>query len=318
MRDSADCSVATDNEEDQTRFPEIVIFVGSGRSGTTYLSSVVKPCFDIGLSGEPKFVASMARRLPRYGDLREPANLRRVAEIIHKTSPVFRHLHNVIKIPSTADEILERVKEPTYSGVLYAVFQLIADKRGNSRLGYKDPLDVINLAVLGELFPTGRFVHIVRDGRDVALSLLKFQWGANNLYCGARFWVDTVTQGRRDGRTLGDRYHELRLEDFIYNTDEVAAKLGHFINRGRDEAQVQAFVDHVNATKKISSVDQWKKKLDEKERMTVEAVAGDLLRECGYETKFDGRAHVSPSQAAGYVAGDFVQRVRNRLTRAKS
>ena len=127
---------------------------------------MLKQSLDIGFSAEPKFVVPMYRRLDRFGSLEDPAKLRRLAEAIHG-GLVFEHLHTVVGISSRAEEIVERVRAPTYAGVLYAVFQLLADKRGQSRLGYKNPADVIHLPLLAELLPTARFVHIIRDGRDV-------------------------------------------------------------------------------------------------------------------------------------------------------
>ncbi|HKU46722.1 MAG TPA: sulfotransferase [Burkholderiales bacterium] len=294
-------------------YPEFTVIVGSGRSGTTLLVRLFRQCLDIGIGAEPGLVVRLYRRLPRFGDLRQPGNLRRLVETIHAGS-LFDYLHRR-NIATTADEILALVREPTYTGVLYAVFELIARKRGKSRLGYKDPADVFHLPILAELLPTARFVHIVRDGRDVALSMLGFNRGPNNLYAACRYWERGVSKARADGRLLGERYFELRLEDLVTDTDRVAAQLGNFVNRGRDAAQTAKLVERINEMKNHAAIDKWRKSLDRRQRFICEAAAGETLRACGYATEFAADIRLPRHQTAYYELEDFALRVKNRLLR---
>ena len=293
-------------------YPEIHIIVGSGRCGTTYLSGMLSRSMDIDLTGEPKFVIPLYRQLHRFGSLEKPANLRRLVETIHKRH-FFIYLHKQFGISIRPEEILERIQEPTYPSVLYAVFQLIAGKRKYSRLGYTDPFDVAHLPLLAQLLPKARFIHIIRDGRDVAFSYKKFLWGPTNLYSGARSWAQLVSTARKDGADLGSRYFELRLEDLTLNTDETAAKLGKFINRGDHPEQVQDLVERINRTKNLSRVQLWKQNMNESQRYVCEAAAGDVLRACGYPTEFDPKASILPPKRAFYLTADLALRVPNRL-----
>ena len=296
------------------QYPEIIVIVGSGRSGTTYLARMLKQSMDIGFSGEPKFIVPMYHRLHNIGSLHRPENMRRLVKKIHD-GKMFQHLHQVVGVPSFPEEILDRVREPTYSSVLYATFKLMAEKRGHSRLGYKDPGNVAHLPLISKLLPTARFIHIIRDGRDVSLSLIKFRWGATNVYCGGRDWAQRVLVGRRDGTSLGGRYFELRFEDLILNTEKVATELGNFVNQGRSPEQVQNLVERINRTKEPSSVQVWRSKMDSAQQFLCEAAAGDELRACGYPTKFEIGLRLHPLKAAWYLGKDFVVRARNHLSR---
>jgi sulfotransferase family protein len=295
-------------------YPKIYVIVGSGRSGTTYLNWVLRLSLDIGFSAEPKFVVPMYRQLHRFGNLEQEANLRHLVETIHQ-GKVFDHLHRVLGVSSYPEEILDRVREPTYTGVLYAVFQLLAEKRNHSRLGYKDPIDVVHLPLLAQLLPTARFIHIIRDGRDVALSLQKFLWGPTNLYCGARYWARLVSTGRKDGADLAGRYFEVRLEDLMLNPDKTARELGEFINQGDHPEQVRDLVERVNRTRKPGNVQVWKQNMNENQRYICEAAAGDILRACGYPTEFDPHASILHVKKAYYMTSDFALRVGNLLKR---
>jgi hypothetical protein len=213
-------------------------------------------------------------------------------------------------------EILERVQEPTYTGVLYAVFQLVADKRKYSRLGYTDPIDSYHLPLLARLLPTARFIHIIRDGRDVALSLQNFLWGPTNLYAGARYWARIVSTARKDGASLGNRYFELRVEDLTSHTHKTATELGEFINRGDHPEQVAHLVELISHNNRSARVQVWKGSLTERQRYLCEAAAGNVLRSCGYPTEFDPQPTVFPLTRAFYLSADFALRSRNRLSRA--
>jgi len=294
-------------------YPEITIVIGSGRSGTSYIQRTLRESMDIGFFREPKFIIPLYRQLHKFGDLDKIENLRQVVEKIHADKH-FKHLNQKDHIPSSPEEILDRVQEPTFTGILYAVFQLLAEKQDKTRLGYKFPGDVLHITALSQIFPTARFVHTIRDGRDVALSMLKFRWGPSNLYAGCRYWARRTTIGRNDGIPLGDRYFEFRMEDLLLNTKPVATTLGHFINRDRNPEQVQELVKLVNSTKRPDVAYGWKGKLNKNQRYLCEAAAGETLDACGYTLEFGGDAKISPIQVAYHMTKDFFNRVKIRLT----
>lgn len=294
------------------KYPEIIIIVGSGRSGTSYLQRTLRDTLDIGFFREPKYIIPVYQRLSRFGNLDNSENLQRLVKYILQDG-IFEHLSTVKNIPSIYDELFPRISEPTYSGVLYAIFAYIAEKQEKSRLGYKFPSDITHLSELAEIFPTARFVHMMRDGRDVAISLLNQSWGAENLFAGSRFWSRQTRKGRADGRNLSDRYIEIRYENFIENSDEVALKLGEFLNRGQNIEQVQGFVTKVKDTKKVSSVYGWKATLSKEQVFLCEAAAGSELQACGYELEFDGKASISPLAAGYYISTDLFSRFFRNL-----
>ena len=67
----------------------------------------------------------------------------------------------------------ERLREGMTTGqAIAAVFEAYAAERGKRRWGDKTPLYMQHLPLLERLFPSARFVHLIRDGRDAALSYL--------------------------------------------------------------------------------------------------------------------------------------------------
>ena len=64
------------------------------------------------------------------------------------------------------------------------------------------------LHVVHEMFPNAQFIHIIRDGRDVA-TVLKLPWGPEDVVRAAEWWNEHVWVGRRVGAILGpERYLE--------------------------------------------------------------------------------------------------------------
>jgi hypothetical protein len=300
---------------DASCFPDITILLGYGRSGTTYLASVLREVESIGFAGEPKFVEPLCRGLDRFGDLEDPANLQRLAEQIHGNSGSFTsYLHQKLDKSSSADEIVKLVREPSYRGVVYAVFELLADKQGKSRLGYKDPKDTMHLPLLADLLPTSRFIHIVRDGRDVALSTIRQRWGSTNVFSASAGWAWVVRKCRADGAALPeDRYLEIRYEDLIGDTKSTVGRLAEFLHCGPNPESEERLFEYIERTKVTDRVGAGKRTLTPRQRRIFEAVAADVQQECGYATEFDPRPTISSWRAAGYRCVDLLRRIPNRI-----
>ena len=295
-----------------SQIPEITIIVGSGRSGTSFVQRTLRDTMDIGFFREPKYVIPIYRQLFRFGDLSQEKNLLRLLKYILEEEIFFR-FSEVFGIKSLVDEILSRINESSYSGVLYAIFGYIAQMQGKSRLGYKFPSDVTNINELALIFPTARFIHMLRDGRDVAISLLDQDWGAENLYAGSKFWARQTLLGRKAGSQLPGRYFETRYEDLILNTEDVAFSLGKFLNNGKRIEQINEFVNQVQKTKETSSVYRWKKKLSAKQVYICEAASSSELEANGYELIYCGNAKIPSVYEGYYLFSDFFLRASRNL-----
>lgn len=182
------------------------------------------------------------------------------------------------------------------------------------RFAEKTPRNCLIVPFLAETFPDARFVHIIRDGRDAAVSLSRKPWLQKGSDPEAdsyvfprgpypRSWVEkhrrqefrdtddvhrciwawrSHVENARDGaRHLDpDRYTEIRYEDLPTSHGEVAEHLADFLDLGpdaRDALEEELSQAHGD------SIGQWRDTFDEGERRTIEAEAGELLEELGYE-----------------------------------
>ena len=162
------------------------------------------------------------------------------------------------------------------------------------------PEHLLHLPRIKETIPEALIVHIIRDGRDVALSSAKVGYvrrgwwdrTPNVLACGL-YWEWIVRRGRADGSKMGSDYMEVRFEDLILNPGTVLAKVSAFIEQDLDYDRIQAVgigsVSEPNtsfredAEGEFNPIGRWKKGFSPELLATFEGLVGKLLQEVGYK-----------------------------------
>ncbi len=191
-----------------------------------------------------------------------------------------------------------------------AIFQAYAAERGKRRWGDKTPLYMQYLGLLERLFPTASYVHLIRDGRDAALSFLAMPGGIVTRGWGhprdaegfARQWATEVRAARRLGDRVGPaRYRELRYESLVTRPADELRRLCAFAGLEFDDGMLE-YVGQTDSARKphqrrlqeppTRGVRDWRTQMNAKERRRFEKVAGDLLAELGYEVELRGSAPV--------------------------
>ncbi len=190
-----------------------------------------------------------------------------------------------------------------------------------TRFADKTPRNVLHIDLLAGAFPDARFVHLVRDGRDVVPSMLGLAYFPDRFPEAVLYWADRVRQGRQAGRRLGpERYIEVRYEDLVADAPAVLAGLCEFLDLSDDPAMLRYHerADEVVAAVKETAHHQglwqpptagrrsWRASMSRRDVARFEALAGSALDDFGYE-----RSDVPPSLSARAEAGAW----RLRLSR---
>lgn len=288
-------------------------FVGCGRSGTTLVRSMFDSHPDMAVVYESFFVSRLLRRRRRYE--RSGA-----FELDRFTTDLVGHF-GFRKLGLSGAEVAERLAEgmpSTTADALRMVYVHHAERQGKHRYGDKTPLYVNVLPVLADALPEARFVHIVRDGRNVALAYLQAPWGPASLVEACVYWKHNVERGRRAGRRLGpQRYREVSYEHLTDDPEAVLADLCPFLELDFDPAMLRYFERSEDVMASIRNrhhhqglvqpvtrgVRDWRAQMDSADVRTFESLAGPLLDELGYE-----RAH--PRVSLGVRAGAQMERVK--------
>jgi hypothetical protein len=186
--------------------------VGCPRSGTTLLRVMLHSHPRLAVPPESHFIVGLAPRPLRIRH-RRPVT---VDDIISHEK--FREWD---VDPAVVRAQVEAEQPADFAALIDAVFKAYAAAHGKERWGDKTPGYVSYMPMLARLFPDARFVHIVRDGREAAVSMAEWRWGPRTAIAGAFWWRRKVAVGRRDGRRLGaTRYHELRYEDLVADPEK--------------------------------------------------------------------------------------------------
>ena len=201
-----------------------VFVVGMGRSGTTLLRLMMHHHPRIAIPYESGFLTTYQERQAEYGDLADRANLRRlVGDMLREP--------NLLSWDHTFDpeRVVAATKAPSVAGVVEAIYTEYAAAKGKARWGDKsDYLD--RLHVINEMFPSALFIHIIRDGRDVASSVLKLDWGPEDVIQAAEWWNEHVWVARRIGAFLGPkRYLEVRYESLVQESERELRRVCAFM-----------------------------------------------------------------------------------------
>jgi hypothetical protein len=267
-----------------------VFIVGAQRSGTTVLRLMLNSHPGLAIAFETNFLPVLDRA-DTYGDLSEEANRRRLLDDFAeegrmKEAGLVRDREAIL-----AHHVCD------FRGFLEAVFVEYAKLNAKRRWGVKCPGWVTCLDRLWDLFPGCQIIHIVRDGRDVALSLSRVSWGLNHIPRAAEDWRWKVTLGRRMGAMIADHYCEVRYEDLVLNPEDSLRAICYFLSEPFEPRMLEY---HHEAGKEMpdrslrwhqtsvspldtSKVYEWKRLMSKTDRIIFDQVAGEALELFGYE-----------------------------------
>ena len=270
------------------------IFVGSGRSGTTLLRTIFDSHPDLAMAHEPQFVGTVARKEKQLNA--GGFQVGRFVDTIYG-NPNFRRMG----LERPAVEAALAADPPSgLAEAVRAVFSLWAAAQDKPRYGDKTPGYIIQIPELARLFPEARFVNVIRDGRNVALSYIERPWGPSTLAEGALYWRSRVSRGRSAGLALGpSRYTEVRYEDLVADTETEVRRICEFLDLSWQPAMLRyhekadEFVASSHEPEAFRNVARppttgtrdWSEAMTDRDIAIFEAIAGDLLRDLGYETR---------------------------------
>jgi Sulfotransferase family len=263
-----------------------LFIVGAARSGTTLLRRIVDAHPQIAITRETHWIT---KQLKWHAPDRPvgPELMERLA-----TEERFTRM----EVDETQlERLLARPEPVSYAKFVTAVFDLYGEARGKPLVGDKVPGYVLEIPTLHDLFPHARFVHLIRDGRDVCSSVIEWErkQPPDPVATIARRWEERVRAGRAAGARLGPRmYHELRYEALVTEPEETCRALCEFLDVDYSERMLAfhegrekdgAGLSAKRAWRPITpGLRSWRTEMSDSDLEEFEAVAGDLIGALGY------------------------------------
>ncbi len=258
--------------------------IGHARSGTSILSDVLRRYLQISFGTESQFIVRFDKKLPQYGDLHDEGHIKRLIRDVAQER-CFQRWYKFDNFVLDPDQVFRDLPERSYRGVLEAAFMQLAKHGGMTRWGDKTPEYMHHLPVLYRWFPDAQYIHIVRDGRDVALSIFQQEFGAKNVYKAASDWRQQMLLVRAFARSLPpEQFLEIRYEDFLGSTRESFRTLVDFLGVEIDAAAFEPLTVQLQQELKADNFNKWRHGLTEPQQRLYEQIAGDVLASYGYET----------------------------------
>jgi sulfotransferase family protein len=285
--------------------------VGVGRSGTTLLRLMLDAHPQMAIPPETHFVPALIEAFERP----------RVTPDLALAAMVGYPRSGWPDSGVSEEEMLQSLRSlrPLNSpDAVRSFYRLYASRHGKPRFGDKTPRYVTRLNRIGRALPEARFIHVIRDGRDVALSMNRRLVELRDskpvpIRRLANRWRRRVMNARAN-ELVKDRYMEVRYEDLVTDTQPTLQRVCDFIeldydpvmlsyhltaaerleemNRVRERAgrQTLSGEERMKAhalTTQAPTTDRlavWKTEMSEADLQEFEEAAGDLLSELGYET----------------------------------
>ena len=279
--------------------------VGMNRSGTTLLRMMLDAHPELTIPPETHFVPALIKACREPEATPEDAlaamkSAREWADFGFSDTEMLARLRALPKLRPGA--------------AVRTFYEAYMEQQGKRRWGEKTPTYVQKMKLIQRALPEARFVHVIRDGRDVALSVLDRTVRDLTAADVARRWQKKVGKARDDAPKVR-HYVEIRYEDLILDTEPVLRRVCEFIELDFDPAMLtyhersperlqemarslpgdgrakelsveRRLATHAMTTKPPSAdrVARWRTQMSAEQRAEFEQVAGDLLRELGYPT----------------------------------
>jgi len=273
-----------------------VFIVGHGRSGTTLLRMMLTAHPNISISSEGAYVCPLRSTISAYGDLHDIENLDRFRMHLLPWLAVVNYLN-----PPTTDDLAAFVEKfgcderaiITFLGTWEAA---VLGKQELKWWGDNEPSHVFNIAYFRKLFPSSKFIFMIRDPRDVFASFKSAWPKAHTAQSLSMGWERCLLDGLVAASCLGDStVKQMKYEDLVTNpgarleeicgfldVDYIDAMLNfHETKPAKNLSQV---AHHRNVVKPVftDSVGQYRRILSAQEIETIEQRLCIPMRYFGY------------------------------------
>jgi hypothetical protein len=272
--------------------------VGSPRSGTTLLARMIDAHPSIAVIHELQWIPRFfeKRRGLTSGGSVTPGIIPKLLE-----NPRFARL----EIGRRELERLIGAGGTSYSSFVSSLFDLYGGAKRKALVGEKTPAYARSLPTLHALWPTTRYVHLIRDGRDVCLSMTSWAkasraagrfaraWDRDPVTTAALFWEWNVRLALEAATTLGPGlYFEMHYERFVADPAAQSAELCGFLGLPFDDVMLRF---HEGRTRPNPALEgdqvwlpitpglrNWRIQMSAADLERFEAAAGELLDELSY------------------------------------
>ncbi len=276
-----------------------VFVIGCPRSGTTLMQRMLDAHPDLTVANDTHFITRAAKReLRKVADPKFSTQLMEQVESYHRFRRLGLEHEDVVQAAQGAEQ---------YSDFVRRLYDLRGAKMGKLLSGEKTPDYCRRIPVLHQLFPQARFIHVIRDGRDTALSALQWAtagkgpgrwslWQEDAVGTCALWWRWQAGTGWNDGHALGKaHYMEVKYEALVREPDVELQKVCSYLHIPYSEQMARFHEGKTIKNPGLSAksawlgptpgLRDWRRDMDAGDVAVFDAIAGKLLDKTGYKCR---------------------------------
>jgi Sulfotransferase family len=259
----------------------LVFVVGCARSGTTLLSVMLDRHNDLAMTPETAFYNEIAPKMAKGVDIRR----------------LLQAWSRLPELGLTADTVAARLShDPIPAHLLQTILQMYAEKRCKPYCGEKTPQHLDHVPTLIRDFPGTRVVCMIRDGRDVVLSLRAMPWWSGSLRTGVNAYLAAIELSDRFAESFPEHFLPIRYEHLIdrpaQTLDTVMGFFGLDFQPGQlepgpsDVVVARSLLWKGSALEAVDSglADRRRSQVSAQDLKYLEKRLGPTLRRLGYQT----------------------------------
>jgi hypothetical protein len=294
-----------------------ILVGGCSRSGTTLLGAMLSSGDGVITVPEAEFKWAIAPRPGRGFDLARARD-----RLVRDTKFARWHVN-----PTP-------IRAGSYEEFLAALVRLYASSSGRAPARIwvdHTPGNIAHAWTLASLLQSSRFVHVVRDGRAVAASVLPLDWGPSNILEAARYWSGQVGIGLAAEQFLGPaRCMRVPYEELVTQPAAVLSRVCAFAGIAFERSMIDERAYRVprysrrqhrlvGESPDRERVDAWRNMLSARAVEAFEHQTGDMLALLGYDMEYGVAARPLPKRTharvvlAGAARRVVLDRVRNAM-----
>jgi len=284
--------------------PAPFFIVGASRSGTTLLRLMLNAHSRLAVPDELKYFRFLdgTQTLASWDMPRSPDAYRRLVR-----GYVTAHKALVESVPGALEALCQSEEDRTARGPYRAFLRHWAQACGKERWGEKTPHNIFYVDVIVDMFPGGKFIHVVRDPRAVVQSMNASSYYSCETVFNALNWRRSI----RDGRDLlgalpSDQHLTVRYEDLVREPTPTLRSVCAFLDEAFEASMLRFYettdqhMAHQIRTPSIkgpvnqSGLSKWRERLSPAQIAVIEGLCRQEMTTLGYERATDG-ATFSPA-----------------------
>ncbi len=305
-----------------------VQMIGTQRSGSNLLRLMLNQLNSVSAPHPPHILERFVPLLPAYGDLKDQSNFSELAGDVCKLIE-----YNPVPwdgLQLTAGEIISRCNNNSIEEIFRVVYELRARSQQAHIWICKS---MVNIQFVNLLEPDIKplYLHLFRDGRDVALSFMKAIVGEKHIYFIAKQWREEQEAALRLMNTIeSHRFIQVQYEDLLANPEKEIKSLCTFIGAEYDPS-VLSFFKSNESINTAHSGEMWKnvekpilkdnfnkfaREMSSTDIQLFEQAAGETLLKLGYSLQFPvNHTPFTREQIEGFSADNerMKKEVRSRI-----